>query len=119
MTRPQTRALSYAQLLENQLPDLPGSDRSGFQRMAFDGITGPDFRTVLIQVPAQQQSTFRVSTVDHIIVVLEGKIHFTVEAEEHEVERWGQIFVPHSVGWTYRNPSQTNAIFVSITNTQR
>jgi hypothetical protein len=30
---------------------------------------------------------------------------------------WGQIFVPHGVGWTYRNATQTDATFVSITKT--
>jgi glyoxylate utilization-related uncharacterized protein len=116
-TRPRTQALSHARLLEHELPALPGTDRPGFQRTAYEGITGPDFRTVLIQVPPQQQSTFRVSSVDHIILVLDGELRLIVEDEDHVVDKWGQIFVPHGVGWTYRNATQTDATFVSITNT--
>jgi glyoxylate utilization-related uncharacterized protein len=113
----KTQALSHARLLEHELPALPGTEQPGFQRTAYEGLTGPDFRTVLIRVPAQQQSTFRVSSVDHIILVLEGELHVSVEDEGHAVDKWGQIFVPHGVGWTYRNPAQTEATFVSITNT--
>lgn len=118
-TAPQTHAMSHAHLLEHPLPPLLGADKPGFQRRAYEGITGPDFRTVVIEVPARQESAFRVSTVDHIILVLEGELQFAVESSEYVVDTWGQIFVPRGVGWTYRNSSHTDATFVSITNTQR
>lgn len=106
--------LRATELFATELPALPGAREPGGARAAYRGLATPHFWTNVVVIPGLQRSTPRASEVDHVIMILDGSVEFSVDGRASTLRRWDQILVPAMVDWEYRNPAEQEATFVSV-----
>jgi quercetin dioxygenase-like cupin family protein len=107
--------MTHAELMASANAPLPGSDMDGTRRAAYKGLVADTFKVNLVVMPQGQRSPPRESEIEHIIYVVEGSFEFNIEGAVYDIVARDQIFVPVDVRWEYRNTSDGQSTFLSIT----
>lgn len=112
------RVLAKAELLARpRYPryKLPGAEMGGYGRVAYTGLRASNAQMGMLFCPIGQGSPPHTAGTEHLIMVLEGEMIFTIGGREHRVSAWDQIFLPADQLYTYRNGGSVGAWMCNVT----
>lgn len=93
---------------------LPGAEMGGYGRVAYTGLRASNAQMGMLYIPVGQGSPAHSAGTEHLIMVLEGEMIFTLGDEEFRVGEWDQIFLPAGQFYSYRNGGSIGAWFCNV-----
>jgi quercetin dioxygenase-like cupin family protein len=94
--------------------NLPKADTAGFWRGRCNGMEASQCSAGLVLMPFGQTTPLHSNCAEHIILLLEGEIEFTIEGEPFPLEPGDMLFIPADVKYLYTNRGRSTARFISI-----
>jgi quercetin dioxygenase-like cupin family protein len=111
----QTARLLRRRDAEPDWSAAPGGDTDGTRRALFPRLHGTNFRAGMNLLPAGQWSPPHTYNAEHIIVLLEGQVDWTVDDTVYELrDAHDMLFIAAGAEYTPTNPGPGDALFLSI-----
>ena len=112
--RNSVRVLRKRELLGQPVPNLPGQETYGFQRLLFHGLSATNFRASLVVMPIGQVTPVHDAVLEHVITIIHGVIEFSLDGETFALDPLDQIYLPRKRFYEYRNVALSESYFLNI-----
>jgi len=93
---------------------LPKADMAGFWRGRCNGMEATRCSAGFVIMPFGQTTPLHSNTAEHIIIMIEGDIEFTIEGEAFPLEPRDMLFIPAHAKYVYTNKGRATATFISV-----